>query len=93
MTAQERIMMMTEDDLDTMVATAEAIEKGKACSCCGHSFTPIDDKDKFCKKCLRNLYFELIRDAEKMFDSLEDKWRLEEGKNVVDRHKQISGVP
>jgi hypothetical protein len=84
-------MTITEDDLDTMVETSFKIEAGKDCATCGHKFTPIDDQDKFCKSCLRNLYFELIRDTENIFDRLQDAWVLKELKNSVKLHREICG--
>jgi hypothetical protein len=85
-------MIISKEDLDQMVRTAEEIEKGKDCICCGHSFTPMDQTDKFCKKCIRNLYHELIYDMTTMFGSLEDKWKLKDGFEKVKRHKEISGM-
>ena len=85
-------MIISEDDLDTMVQHSFEIEKGKPCPTCGHSFTPVSKDDKFCKPCLWKLYLELIRDMESTFELLCDKWRLEEAHDKIKLHRHISGV-
>lgn len=85
-------MIIGEDDLDTMVKVAEKIEKGKDCLTCGHSFTPIDGKDFFCKSCLRKLYLELLKKMEKGIECLisEFPWRVKEIQEVIRIHESIN---
>ena len=64
----------------------------KECATCGREFAPIDNVDKFCKKCLRNLYLELIRDTEKNLDALTDRWKMESLRGNVELHRKICGV-